>query len=250
MSSLTPKVSVLIPTYNRADLLRLTLDSVVAQTYPNLEVIVIDDGSTDDTAQVIASFGERVHCIQQVNQGPDAAIANAFTLSTGEYINFMDHDDLMMPTKIERQVAILNKDQSVGLVHCGYEHIDENGRLLQKAFVLPETNVLSNLIGGNFIWSGAPLIRRTCLNDVGLFDESIWCSDWDLWLRIAVAGYGFHCVQESLGAYRILSYSVMSNTRELEKGMFAALDKVFNDERLPKELLSTKESVYSRMHFR
>jgi glycosyltransferase involved in cell wall biosynthesis len=244
-----PKVSIIIPTYNRADLLRLTVESVLAQTYPNIELIVIDDESTDQTPQVMAAYGDRIRYIRQPNQGPDAAVANGYALATGEYINFMDHDDLMMPTKIERQAAILNSDDRVGLVHCGYNHIDEKGKLLQNAIALPDSDVLKSLIKANFIWSGAPLIRRTCLEKVGLFDESIWCSDWDLWLRLAISGCGFHCIQEALGSYRILSYSIMSNTEELEKGVFATLDKAFKDVRLPSDILAIKNAVYCQKHF-
>ncbi len=249
MKSGMSKVSVIIPTYNRADLLALTIDSVLAQTYPALELIVVDDGSTDNTPAVVAGYGERVRYIRQANQGPDAAVANGLAAATGDYINFLDHDDLMMPAKIERQVAVLDRDRTIGLVHCGYEHIDETGQTLQQRIALPDTDILKNLIESNFIWSGGPLIRREWLDTVGLFDETIWCSDWDLWLRFALAGCGFHCIQETLGAYRILPRSIMSNIEELEKGMFAALDKVFHDPRLPEPLHAIQDSVYSRMHF-
>lgn len=248
MKLASSKVSVIIPTYNRPALLARTIDSVLAQTYPDLELIVVDDGSTDNTPEVVAAYGDRVRYIRQANQGPDAAVARGFSTATGDYINFMDHDDLMMPEKIERQVAILDSHPSVGLVHCGYEHIDENDKTLQRRIALPDTDILENLIKSNFIWSGAPLIRRNWLEKVGLFDEDIWCSDWDLWLRLAVAGCEFYCIQETLGAYRILPRSIMSNIAELEKGMFATLDKVFNDSRLPEHLKPIKDAVYSRMH--
>lgn len=244
-----PLVSVIIATYNRADLLRLTVQSVVAQTYPHVEIIVVDDGSTDHTSRIMQAFSDRVRYVHQENQGTDAALAHGYALATGDYINFLDHDDLMMPSKLAQQVRILRQQPEISLVHCGYHHIDEQGALLQQAVVLPDENPVVELLAANYIWSGAPLIRRTCLAEVGTFDESIWCSDWDLWLRIALAGHRFHCVQQPLGAYRVLTQSVMTNTAGLEAGVFATLDKAFAHPNLPPALHVQRSSIYGRLYF-
>ena len=241
-----PLVSVIIPTHNRAGMLRLTVESVLAQTYPNIETIVVDDGSTDDTAIVMNEYAGRVTYIRQANQGVAPARNRGIRAATGTYLNFVDDDDIFMPSKIERQVQVMNSRPEVGLVHCGYYHMDGAGNLYEKVWALPEGDVLKELVCGCFLWSGAPLIRRQCLDQIGLFDEKTWSTneDWDLWLRIAQAGYPFACVQEPLGAYRILPNSRMANTARLEHGVMITLDRVFANPQLLDSVRAIKDLAY------
>jgi hypothetical protein len=242
-------VSVIIPTYNRPELLRVAVESVLAQTYPAVEIIVVDDGSTDDTTSMMAQYAGRVTYIRQANEGVEAARNRGIQAASGEYMTFLDDDDLLLPTKLERQVQVLENRPNIGLVHCGYYHIDKDGNRLERISFLPNGN-LQDLVCTNLIWSGAPLIRRQCLEQTGLFDEATWGSsaDWDMWLRIAQAGYRFACVQEPLGAYRILPESMMSNVPKLEHGVFAVLDKVFADPQLPPDVAAVKEQAYGGIH--
>jgi glycosyltransferase involved in cell wall biosynthesis len=237
------RVSVIIPTYNRSKLLRLTVESVLAQTYPNIEIIVVDDGSTDDTEAVMADYAGRVIYIKQEHWAAYGR-NTGFKVASGEYINFLDHDDLMMPTKIERQVQVLDSRPEIGLVHCRYYHIDEDGNILGEVENLPEGDVLKELLCGDPIWSGAPLIRRQCLDEVRVPDV---CSDWGLFLHIAQAGYPFACVQEPLGAYRILPDSMMSNLAGLERLNLDVLDEVFANPQLPPDVVAVKEQAYSNL---
>lgn len=242
-----PRVSVIIPTYNRSKLLRLTIESVLAQTYPNIEIIVVDDGSTDDTATVVAQYAERgqVTYIKQANQGVAAARNTGIRVASGEYLNFLDHDDLFVPTKIERQVQVLDSQPDISFVYCRYDYIDEGGSLLHRMRVLPEGEVLKELVCTCFVWSGAPLLRRRCLDQVGMFDtELTGADDWDMWLRIARAGYQFACIQEPLGAYRILPDSAITNVARIEHVVFALMDKVFADPCLPADVVAVKEPAY------
>jgi tetratricopeptide (TPR) repeat protein len=234
------RVSVVIPTYNRSKLLRLTVESVLAQTYPNIEIIVVDDGSTDDTAAVMEQYAGRVTYIKE-NHGCGGRRIGLLAAS-GDYINFLDHDDLMMPTKVERQVQVLDSYPEIGLVHCGYYHIDEDGNRLEKISFLPD-GTLKELVCSNSIWSGAPLIRRQCLAEIDGY------YDWGMWLDIAQAGYRFTCIQEPLGAYRILPGSEMSNVSKMERIAFATLDRVFADPQLPAEVLAVKDTAYGNTRF-
>jgi glycosyltransferase involved in cell wall biosynthesis len=246
-----PRVSIIIPTYNRSKLLQLTVESVLNQTYPALEVIVVDDGSKDDTEKVMQKYAGRVTYIKQANRGVSAARNTGFRVSSGQYINFLDDDDLFMPTKIERQVQMLEARPEAGLVHCRYYYVDENANPIDKVGLLPEREVLKKLVCGCFLWSGAPLIRRQCLERVGGFDEETEssCEEWDLWLRVAQAGHPFACVQDPLGAYRIVSGSRMvSNLARYKHGVIAALDRVFADAQLPAEVVAVKEQAYSNNH--
>jgi glycosyltransferase involved in cell wall biosynthesis len=246
-----PLVSVIIPTYNRSELLRVAVESVLAQTYANIEVIVVNDGSTDDTATVMEQWADRVIYFEQTNQGVAATRNKGLRAASGEYITFLDDDDFVLPTKTERQVRVLASRPQVGLVHCRYYYADEDGNLLDKAGMLPEGEVLGELLCGNFIWMGAPLIRRQCFDRVGLFDQDIpsVIADWDLWLRIALAGYSFSCVQEPLGAYRIQHDSMVTDVAELERATFIVFDKVFADPQLPADAIAVKDHAHSRWRF-
>jgi glycosyltransferase involved in cell wall biosynthesis len=235
------RVSVITPTYNRSKLLRLTVESVLAQTYPNIEIIVVDDGSTDDTEAVMADYAGRVIYIKQEHRAAYGR-NTGFKVASGEYINFLDHDDLMMPTKIERQVQVLDSRPEIGLVHCGYYHIDEDGKRLEKISFLPD-GTLKELVCNNPIWSGAPLIRRQCLERI----ESYY--DWHMWLRIAQAGYQFACIQEPLGKHRILPDSEVTNVDRLEQLVITTLDKVFDDPNLPADVVAVKNRAYGGQLF-
>ena len=247
----TPLVSIVIPTYNRSELLRMSVESALAQTYPNVEIIVVDDGSTDDTAALVSQYTDQVTYLKQDNQGVAAARNAGFRASAGEYATFLDDDDLIMPTKIEHQVQVLASRPEVGLVHCRYYYADKDGNLLDKVGLLPEGEVLEELLCGNFVWMGAPLIRRQCLDRAGYFDQEIpsVIADWDLWLRIALAGTPFACVQEPLGAYRVQQDSMLANVAELERATFTVFDKVFANPQLPADAVAVKEHARGRWRF-
>lgn len=240
---------MIIPTYNRSRLLQLAVESVLAQTYPNIELVVVDDGSTDDTPAMLETYAERIVYIRKANQGGTAARNTGIAAARGEYLNFLDHDDLLLPTKIERQMEIMKARPEVGLVHCGYYRMDKDGNYIDKVNFLPEGDVRTQLVCGCFLWSGAPLIRRECIDRIGVFDETVWSSDADMWLRIALAGYHFGCVQEPLGVYRILPDSSMSDVSRTERMDMPILERVFSDPRLPAEVLAMKTQAYFNQRF-
>ena len=117
-------VSVVIPNYNYANYLREALDSVLAQSYSDIEIVVVDDGSTDGSKDVIAAYDDRINAIFQKNEGVSAARNNGVLAGSGEFIAFLDADDAWLPTKVERQVAMFRSDPALGLVHVGVEEID------------------------------------------------------------------------------------------------------------------------------
>jgi len=240
------RVSIIIPTHNRSQLLRVAVESALAQTYPNLEIIVVDDGSTDNTARMMGHYAGRVLYIRQANQDVAAARNTGIRAASGEYLTFLDDDDFILPTKLERQVQLLDARPEIGLVHCGYYHTDEAGNPIDRVTFLPEGDVLKELVCGNFIWVGAPLIRRECFDQTGVFDDEIPAvgADWDMWLRIAQAGYLFACVQEPLGAYRMHQDSMLANVAGLEHATLVALDQVFANPALPAGVVAIKEQAY------
>jgi glycosyltransferase involved in cell wall biosynthesis len=251
-----PLVSVIIPTYNQARLLKRTVESVLNQTYPNIEVVVVDDGSTDGTSEVIDNIikdlrfkNKKIIYIRQENKGGTSARNTGFMASKGEYINFLDHDDLFFPEKIEKQLKVLFNYHKAGLVHCGYHRIDKDGKLIDIINYLPEGNVKKKIVLGCFLWSGAPLIRRECFEKVGLFDETVYSSDADMWVRIAMADYHFGCVQEPLGAYRILLNGEMSDVVTTEKLDMNNMDEFFAKKNLPRSILKLKNEAFFIQRF-
>ena len=245
-------VSVIIPTYNRAALLTETINSVLAQTYPAVEIIVVDDGSTDNTAEVVAGYGDRVIYLQQENQGETVARNRGIQESKGVYLSFLDDDDLIFPTKIEKQVHVFAECPQISVVYCRHYHVDEKANPLGKAGLLPEGDVLLPLALGDFIWSGAPLIRRECVEAVGGYDANLpwrgkYGEDWDLWLQLALAGYQFACVQEPLGAYRLnrVGQTAQTAIKPSEEGNLATLQKLFSHPNVSLAVREARNRIYS-----
>lgn len=206
-----PKVSVVIPCYNAMRFLPETVDSVLKQTHQDFEIIIVNDGSSDNIEQwVNALKDERICLISQTNQGQSAARNVGITKACGEYIAFLDADDLWHPEKLAKQVGILETNADVGLVYSWVLLIDEENKPLKKLWTISaEGNVWKKLIEGNMIACGSvPMIRKACVDTVGLFGKfSFGCEDWDFWLRIA-ARYPFRVVKETLVYYRECSNSV------------------------------------------
>ena len=190
---MTASISVIVPTWNRAQLLRRTLASVLAQTVAPLEVLVADDGSTDDTAAVLREFGGRVTHLPLPHRGAPAVGRNAaLARARGEWIAFVDDDDLWLPEKLERQLTLVAPD--VGLVCCNAELMGEDdaplGRCLHEAHPLAkEPDPLRALIGGNYVVCSSVLARTALLRATGGFGEEAavrGIEDYDLWLRCAL----------------------------------------------------------------
>ena len=208
-SSRTPEavVSVIVPSYNYGHLIGATFESLQAQTLPNWECIVIDDGSTDDTAEVVARFmkiDSRIKFFQQANRRQAAARNHGFTRMSGKYVQFLDADDLLESKKFERQVEYLEAHPEVEIVYgdTRYFETDRPSDLLytmygenipwQPRLSGTGSEMLLPLVRRNTIIVNAPLTRRTLVERVGLFDEELPpVEDWEFWIRCALAGAQF-----------------------------------------------------------
>ncbi|MBZ0274516.1 MAG: glycosyltransferase [Anaerolineae bacterium] len=243
---MSSRASVIIPTFNRSALLREAVESVLAQTYHPLEIIVVDDGSTDDTAALMAGYGDRVRYIRQTNAGVSAARNHGFRVSQGEFVAFLDDDDLYLPLKIERQVACLGANPAAGLAHSRYLLGNNAGQVVGRIGLLSEGYILHELLHRNFLWMSSPLIRRDVLEKVGGFNETLsTAADYDLWLRIAGAGYPFACVQEPLGIYRLQQGSMVTNVARTEDEVISILDRYFASPQLAPDRLALKNAAYA-----
>ena len=184
-----PKVSVIIPAYNCACYLPCCIESVLGQTYRDLEVIVVDDGSIDDTESVLERFAPKVRYLKSCHKGAAAARNQGIMASDGDYIAFLDADDWWEPEKIEAQVAELEKDDEVDLVYSDMcVHYDDGKTVpsfLKNRPVAASGYVFDHLVQSQFIFPSTVLIRRTCIQQVGLFDESMLSlEDCEFFLRI------------------------------------------------------------------
>ncbi|WP_009631864.1 glycosyltransferase family 2 protein [Synechocystis sp. PCC 7509] len=225
-----PTVSVVIPTYNNITYLPEALESVLNQTFTDFEVIIIDDGSLDTTQEWISNLVDaRIKTIVQTNQGAAVARNTGIAFSSGDYIAFLDSDDLWEPTKLEKQVQCLAANPDVGLVNTWIKNIDNQGNYLA---IVPapdaEGNVWNQIIEENLILCGSvPTIRRRCFEEVGVFDPDLLSAeDWDMWIRLA-ANYSFALIKEPLVLYR---QHLGSKSNNLEKHLLYRLktiDKTF-----------------------
>ena len=207
-----PHVTVIIPAYNAGRTITAALQSVFSQTYRDYEVIVVDDGSTDDTALRIAEWGDRVTCVRQLNGGPASARNAALRHSRGPLVAFLDADDVWLPRKLERQVAYFTRFPETGLLHSAaivsptptQTVLDTLDAVPLDALGDPPSNAYCDLFHGRLeINTLTVMIRRDVLTEVGGFDErrELHVEDWDLWLRIA-ARYTLGYLPNALAVHR------------------------------------------------
>jgi glycosyltransferase involved in cell wall biosynthesis len=229
-------VSVIIPAYNEAATVERTISSVLNQTYSDLEVLVVDDGSTDETAALVqrmADLDHRIRLLQKANGGLVSARNCGISHAQGEFIAPLDADDLWHPEKIKKQLKVArSRGDHVGLVYCWSRAIDEHDRVLFD--ITPcalRDNVYAALITRNFLPSGAPLVRRRCVEEVGGYDATLssrgaaCCEDLKFNLDIAER-YDFDLVPEFLLAYRLHGGSMSTNYDSMLRSHQVVVDEV------------------------
>jgi glycosyltransferase involved in cell wall biosynthesis len=242
-----PKVSVLVPAYNAMEYLPKTISSVIDQTYQDFEIIIVNDGSVDEIETWAKQLSDsRIKLVSQANQGLASARNTGLANARGEYIAFIDADDLWLSSKLEKQVQVLDSNPDVGVVYSWIALIDEKGSLLGKIRKnYAQGNVWVELTTHNIVECGSvALVRRACFDKVGLFDEDLpfSCSeDWDMWLRIA-PDYKFGLVKEPLVYYRCHSTNLSSRWQAMEESFQIVLEKAF--EAAPDSLKSYKNRSY------
>ena len=246
---MNPMVSAILPNYNYAQYLGGAIDSVLNQTHSAIEIIVVDDGSTDGSREVLESYGDKIKTVFQKNAGVSAARNRGIAESGGDYIAFLDPDDVWFPEKIEKQLSKFKSDPELGLVHVGIEHIDARGDSLNVRLCGTEGWVLEDiLLGRPVIFGGGSgfVVPRRVIDDIGEFDTRMSTSaDWDIFCRIA-KNYRFGVVPETLLHYRIHGANMHKNVDLMEHDVLLGYEKVFagNDVTLAK----IKSAAYGHMH--
>jgi glycosyltransferase involved in cell wall biosynthesis len=240
-----PKVSVVIPAYKAMPYLPETVASVLKQSYTDFEIVIIDDASPDNTLEWARNVADlRVKVISQSNQGTPGARNTGIAHSTGEYLAFLDADDLWEETKLEKQVRTLDGNPALGLVDTWVGLIDQEGKALNKVIASDaEGDIWQRIICGNTICCGStPMVRRTCFDKVGVFDRDIrFSEDWDMWIRIS-RYYQFAILKEPLTFYRLHPNSKSKDCRNMEEDFRRIIEKAFLD--VPIELLPLRNRSY------
>jgi glycosyltransferase involved in cell wall biosynthesis len=180
-------VSVVIPVFNGSEFLSQAIESALGQTYTPLELIVIDDGSTDDTANIAQSYGDRLAYHHQENLGVAAALNRGIREAQGKYIAWLSHDDVFLPHKLERQVAYLGEHPEFRAIYSDFYIIDAAGEIIKEIETpwYPRDIAIWKLFGSMYINGSSTLIERTCFDDVGLFNEQLrYSQDMDMWMRM------------------------------------------------------------------
>jgi len=224
-------VSVIIPNYNYAQYLREAIDSVLGQTHSNIEIIVVDDGSTDGSKAVIETYGKEITPVFQQNEGVSAARNNGVTASSGEYLAFLDADDSWMPEKVEKQFNRFQTDSALGLVHVGVMEVSESGSTLLERFEGLEGEVSNDLLmlkREGILGGGSGLmVPRKVFDEVGGFDLRLSTSaDWDMFYQVS-SRYQVGFVRELLVKYRIHGSNMHGKVAVMEHDMTTAFEKIF-----------------------
>jgi len=221
-----PRVSVVIPTYESEKTLARAIDSVLAQTYRDFETIVVDDGSTDGTDEVLNSYGERIRVIRQDNRGTSAARNTGILAARGKYVAFLDSDDFWMPNKLELQLKLLEKNPEVGIVFSDTIYLFGTRQARYFDFRKPRAgHVYADLFIDNFVGITTAIVRRECFKVAGMFDESLSTSeDHDMCLRIA-RSFKVDFVDEPLAVAVVRKGSVSKNETKLQEDNIALRKK-------------------------
>jgi len=244
-----PLVSVIIPNYNHACFVSDAIQSVLDQTYKNFEIIVVDDGSTDNSREVIAQFGDKVQCIHQKNAGLSAARNTGIKASKGSLIGVLDADDMYEPVFLETLVGELQTNPNADGVYCGYQFVDEKNELLPQIEnrPVPGDGLYNALLDGNFFVPESIFLRRHVYDAVGLFDEVLRaCEDWDVWLRVTKKFRIVHSPQ-ILTRHRVLANSMSTDPLRMLTARLAVLKKHVGDEPLVDDS-STVHRAYGRAY--
>lgn len=224
-----PVVSVIMAAYNHAGFISDAISSVLGQSWKDFELIVVDDGSTDATAEVVASFGDRVRYTYQANQGQGSARKTGIALSSGEYVSFLDDDDVWLPTYLETVMAILQPHPQIGALYAACQVIDDQGNRLPQVMsrIVPPERMYDALVEGGWFPPLVVTVRKSVLDDVGPPDEALrGTDDWELWLRVA-GKHVFVGIPDVLALYRMHAGGLSANPEHMLQDKVRAITKHF-----------------------
>ncbi len=252
----TPRVSIIMPTYNRVAYLGEAIGSVLSQTWTDFELLVVDDGSTDETAAVLANVVDpRVRVLRRDHRGVSATVNSGLREARGEYVSRLDSDDVWMPEALQVLVGVLDHRPEVGVVYAKGQAMDVAGRPLPYTNGLPlrfPGESLRSLVYEDFTCNIATLARRSCFDRAGEYDESLPANeDWDMWLRIAEHDQ-FAFVERVLARFRWHEGNMTGPASPLFRATLETrtrpLDKVFARPARPAAVIAMKATAYENVY--
>ena len=243
MRATMPLISVIIPVYNAEATIKETIDSVLNQTFTDLELLVINDGSKDSSLSIISNIKDsRLKVFSYKNAGVAISRNRGIKKAGGKFIAFLDADDLWTSDKLEAQLKALQSNPKAAVAYSWVDYINEFGEFLHNGnHTTINGNAYKQLLVENVLENGSnPLIRRDALIKVGGFNQSLTpAEDWDMWLRLA-SQYDFVTVPDAYVLYRMSFSSVSTNVVEMEKACLKFIEKSFNSAPKSLQYLKTK----------
>jgi glycosyltransferase involved in cell wall biosynthesis len=250
------RVSVVIPTYNRANLISEAIQSILDQTFQDYEIIIVDDGSTDNTKEIVQNFkNSRLRYICQRNSGVSVAQNTGTKLASGEYIAFLGSDDMLMRDALKKAVDILDAHPEVAFSYGQAYHMDEYGRILslftptcKHSCIRDGRDEIKELMFCTHI--SAATIRRSCFDEIGGFNPAFGVSeDLEMWIRLAKK-WPVAYIAEPLIKYRVHANSIMRriNVHELERNKKLVLEVIFNDKNIGPLFYYLRNKAYSNLY--
>jgi glycosyltransferase involved in cell wall biosynthesis len=245
-----PLVSIITPVYNGEQYLLETIESALAQTYKNFELLIVNDGSTDNSAAIIKPFlkDSRVIYIEQKNAGVAAARNTAIKQARGKYIGFLDQDDLWLSNKLEVQIAVLEQDESIALVHSRQDFIDSQGNKIDYDWVTGVSGYcFEDMFKKNRIAVLTVLIRKTIFDEIGLFNEKFsGADDYHMWLRVTIK-HPISYIDQALAFYRFHDSNWSKNSFRMTAIDVKVIDTILFE--YPQALkLAGKQTVRARLY--
>ena len=244
-----PLVSVVVPAYNHANYLQQAIESVLRQDYPNIELIALDDGSTDNTRDVLQKYTGRFYWETQKNMGQANTLNKGWKMAKGEILSYLGADDVLMPRAVSTSVSYLKTNPNVVLTYCDFNLIDPNSLVIRRVKT-PEFNYRDMLVKLACPPGPGAFFRRSALDAAGLWDSSLkQMPDYDYWLRLGLQG-PFLRIPEILAAFRVhdtsQTFAVADEHKAAEQILI--LSRLFEIQSLPSELAALKNQALSSAH--
>ncbi len=247
-------ISVIIPTYNRAEYLKQAIDSVLAQTFKAFEIIVVDDASTDNTKDIISAYGDRVRYVYQDNKERAAARNRGIAAAEGKFVAFLDSDDIWMPAHLSECYKTITKNKRSGFVYSGSYSADEKGRVLSRMKAVPLKGdalyyMMSEFSSGGCNASSC-LIKKELFDTAGYFNEDRELSgseDWEMWVRAASAAEVFFTGRYTV-KIRNHDNQTSVNTERMARSMTKAMETVYENKELLPRIAKLKKRAYSSVY--
>jgi glycosyltransferase involved in cell wall biosynthesis len=245
-------VSIIIPNYNQTHYISDAIHTALNQTFHSFEIIVVDDGSTDNSHEVVSRFGNQVRYIYQKNQGLAGARNTGIRAATGDFVGLLDADDTWVPDYLERMIALASQYPLATVYYCSAQCMDTSGRELPQILggpPVPPDQIYHALLRANFLIPSTILMRRSAVIEAGLFDQNLRsCEDWDLWLRIS-PGQMIVGTSECLVRYRVHGNSLSTNPSGMQQATRKVIEKHFgSDDGLERTWTKEKRRAYGGVY--